>query len=144
MFRLNHLETWRASMERETTQVSRTRIFVVALTCITSGGVSTTSSARRIWVSFVFSFSFAAKALVRRSATGRRSAEHRSLYSGHSRRMSSRLIPVHENGLASCSFVSPVPIVPDSTVNDESLKTKSARATVTKFEINPHRLSLAA
>jgi hypothetical protein len=69
---------------------------------------------------------------------------HRSLYSGHSRRVSSRLIPVPESTLPSCSFASPVPVMFDSTVNDESLKTKKARAPVSKSETNPHRLSLAA
>jgi len=67
-----------------------------------------------------------------------------SLYSGHSRRVPSHLIPVHEKSPVSPSVPSPVPAALDSTVNDESLKTKTACAPVSKLETNPHRLSRAA
>jgi hypothetical protein len=63
---------------------------------------------------------------------------------GHSRRVSSHLIPILEDSLAYCLFDSAQPAALDSEVGSESLRTKNTRATVSKLETNPHRLSRAA
>ena len=68
----------------------------------------------------------------------------RSLYSEHSRSVSSRQIPTSEDSVTCSSLHLPAPAVLDSIVNVESLNSKNALASVSKLETNPHRHSLAA